>query len=565
MAMEITVAIASQLRVIFPKLEVIIDDIYTSFVISIYHLKSQAISLLLGVSAVLLPTAATAAERITFNLNPLGQFQISVEDLEAFVATGEKTSELDYYLKRLPPKQQKELPRLLSTPLDLNPLAIAKFSNSGVGEEVIRNFGKIVRTRTYRNGFYALKAAIIAAAFDDRGLTAIDLLRQYPLETVHLDLKVLERYLQRATIISQNRAEIDRMWFNERAPSLESKKPLNPQPEIGRKGSYEWQKETLSYRNPHRSRKGLFDLYLPQGDRPSNSALPLIAISHGVASNRETFAYLGQHLASYGFAVAIIEHDEISLDWFADILTGKKPFPKADNLIEQPLDISSVIDRLDSEPGIDTQRVGLIGQSFGGYSVLALAGATLTKTATKACEEEALNVLLDLSTLAQCTFNRLDLVEPQLRDPRIKAVIAINPMARIFGETGMNQIEVPTAIVAGTNDLIMPTFAEQIEPFSWLDRRLNKYLVLVKPATHFSFLEEGLGILPVPDTVVGPRPIHAHSIVKVLSTAFFQNYLAQDFRYQSYLKEDAAKLSNPAFELSVIRGVSQNELERLKL
>lgn len=560
---KVAVAFTRQSRTIFSKLETIIGDSNTSFVISISFLKFQAISLLLSIFAILLPSAATAAEKITFNLNPFGQFQISVRDLEAFVATGARTPELDYYLQRLPPKQQAELPKLLSTPLDLNPLAIAKFSNSTVGSEMIRNFGKIIRTRTNRNGFHALRGAIIAAAFDEQGLTAIDLLRHYPLKTVHLNLKVFERYLQRATAIAQNRTTIDRIWFSDEKNSG-SGKSLNPQFELEIRGKYDWQKKTLSYQNPNRSKEGLFDLYQPRNDLASNSPLPLIAISHGVASNRQTFAYLGKHLASHGFAVAVIEHDEISLDWFADVLTGRKPFPEANNLIEQPLDISYVIDRLKSEPRINTQRVGLVGQSFGGYSVLALAGGILTKTTTEACGEEDFEVVLDLSTLAQCTFNRLNRSSAQLKDPRIKAVIAINPMARIFGAAGMNAIEIPTAIVSGTNDLIMPTAAEQIEPFSWLDRNPDKYLVLIKPGTHFSFLQEGLGILPVPDTVVGPRPIYAHSILKAFSTAFFTSYLTRDKQYQNYIQKDTGSLDNRAFELSVIRAIGKDELNRLK-
>ncbi len=35
---------------------------------------------------------------------------------------------------------------------------------------------------------------------------------------------------------------------------------------------------------------------------------PLIVISHGIASDRSSFVYLAEHLASYGFAVAVLEH-----------------------------------------------------------------------------------------------------------------------------------------------------------------------------------------------------------------------------------------------------------------
>jgi predicted dienelactone hydrolase len=327
-------------------------------------------------------------------------------------------------------------------------------------------------------------------------------------------------------------------------------------------GQYAWQKRTLTYKNPHRRQESLFDLYQPKIERP----VPLIAISHGIASNRQTFAYLAKHLASYGFAVAVIEHDDISLAKFDRFLLGTEPFPKANNLIDQPLDISFVLDRLESESHLDLERVGIVGQSFGGYSALALSGAKLIpeKSAAECQTEDYSDVLLDLSSLAKCTFNQLHQSPVQLRDPRVKAVIAINPMAKIFGSAGMSKIDTPTMIISGSNDLIMPPVAEQIEPFSWLKEN-NKYLVLVKPATHFSFLQESLGVLPVPDDVVGPRPIYAYPALKTLSTAFFQVYLAQQPKYQIYLQSDRiTQLNNDAFKLLIMRNLDPVKLEQFK-
>ena len=338
-------------------------------------IKYRLVFCTIGIFAALYPSATLAAERITFSFKPFGQFQIKVEDLSAFVATGETTTELDYYLQRLTPEQLARLPELLSTPLKFPPLTVAKFSNSTVGEVAIANLGKGIRASPTRNGLYALRGAIIAAAFDDSGLSLINLLRHYPLETVHLDLEVMTQYLQRATKIAQNRQEIYQTWFTEGDRSNSSSIPAA---KIQALGEYKWQKQTLSYQNTNRDRTGLFDLYQPE----SVGSVPVIAISHGMASNRQTFAYLGKHLASYGFAVAIIEHSEISLDKFDRVLAGTEPFPEADNLIGHPLDISAVLDRLESEPELKARlnldRVGIIGQSFGGYGALALAGGKLS-------------------------------------------------------------------------------------------------------------------------------------------------------------------------------------------
>ena len=528
------------------------------------NIKHKLISLAIGVSAALFPTVALAAEKITFSLKPFGEFQIEVEDLEAFVATGARTTELDYYLKRLTPEQLAQLPKVLSTPLKLNPLTIAKFSNSTVGEVAIANLGKGIRASPTRNGFYALRSAIIAAAFDDKGLNLINLLRHYPLETVYVDLGVLTQYLQRGAEIAQYRQAIDRIWFAEDGNNNAVNLPKNSDraalsisaqsQALQTSGIYEWQKQTLTYNS---NGKGLFDLYQPQ----TEGSVPLIAISHGVASNRQTFAYLGKHLASHGFAVAVIEHEEINLDKFDRVLAGIEPFPEVENLIDRPRDVVAVLDRLESETNINLQQVGVIGQSFGGYGALALSGAKLNPQSDSQCQPESYtNVLLDLSSLAQCAFIRGNLSQLELQDSRVKAVVAINPMAKIFGR-GINSVGTPTMIISGTNDRIMPPVAEQVKPFAKLDDNLDKYLVMVKPATHFSFLQEGLGILPVPDGVVGPRPIYAHPILKALTTAFFQVHLARQSEYQTYLDRDLTQLSNNAFELSVIRSLSEIELE----
>ncbi len=526
-------------------------------------------SFILGTFTTVLPIAAIAAERITFNLSPFGQFNIQVDDLETFVETGELSSELAYYLNRLPPQQVEKLPKLLSTPLEVDPLSISNFSNSTVGEAVIKNFGKGIRADANFNGFFALRGAIIAAAFDKQGLTMMNLLRQFPLETVYIDPKVIEQYIKRGSTLLKNSKAIDRAFFNHEQNSASSK----AQSELQRlkiQGTYTWKKRTLSYKNPRRDYKGYFDLYQPKVNQP----VPLVVISHGLASDRQTFAYLAEHLASHGFAVAVVEHDDISLNKFDRVLSGTERFPEPNNLIDQPLDVKSVLDRLEQESAtnprlrnkLNLREVGVIGQSLGGYTSLALAGGKVIadKMAEECQPENYRDVLLDLSSLAKCTFNDLKASHYQLRDPRIKAVVAINPLGKIFGQEGMGAIKIPTMLISGTHDLITPSVEEQLKPFTWLDRDLDKYLVLVKPGTHFSFLQEGLGVLPVPEGIVGPSPSSAYPGLKALSTAFFKAYLAHQQKYKNYLESDRLDtLSNDAFEFSVIRSLTPAKLQEI--
>lgn len=238
-------------------------------------------SFILGTFTTVFPVTAIAAEKITFDLSPFGQFNIQVDDLETFVETGELSSELAYYLNRLPPQQVEKLPKLLSTPLEVDPLSISNFSNSTVGEAVIKNFGKGIRADANFNGFFALRGAIIAAAFDKQGLTMMNLLRQFPLETVYIDPKVIEQYIKQGSTLLKNSKAIDRAFFNHDQNSASSK----AQPELQRlqiQGTYTWNKRPLSYKNPRRDYKGYFDLYQPKVNQP----VPLVVVSHGLASDR---------------------------------------------------------------------------------------------------------------------------------------------------------------------------------------------------------------------------------------------------------------------------------------
>ena len=83
--------------------------------------------------------------------------------------------------------------------------------------------------------------------------------------------------------------------------------------------------------------------------------------------NPEHYLPLAEHLASRGFVVLGPEHAEV--DWAADILQ---------TTADRPLAISATIDL--AEDGaldgiIDTDRVAVVGHSWGGYTAFAVAGA----------------------------------------------------------------------------------------------------------------------------------------------------------------------------------------------
>ncbi|MEO1299095.1 MAG: hypothetical protein AAFW75_25630 [Cyanobacteria bacterium J06636_16] len=109
-------------------------------------------------------------------------------------------------------------------------------------------------------------------------------------------------------------------------------------------------------------------------------------ISHGIASDCQTFGYLAEHLASHRYGVINLEHAETSAEKFSRFLQGLEGSPTPSELLHRPRDITAVLDTLAvravNEPNLQTlnlQAVGVLGQSLGGYTILAAAGAELNR------------------------------------------------------------------------------------------------------------------------------------------------------------------------------------------
>lgn len=231
-------------------------------------------------------------------------------------------------------------------------------------------------------------------------------------------------------------------------------------------------------------------------------------------------------------------------------------------LIDRPLDVKFLLDELARSYGeqLNMQRVGVLGQSFGGYTVLALTGAAINFTQLQQ-DCSRLNDSLNLSLLLQCRALELPPIDNELSDERVKGAIAINPVgSTIFGESQFSQIQVPLMLVASSNDTVAPALPEQIQPFTWLTTP-DKYLVLLRDGTHFSTLAAAAGDVPVPEPVIGPDPAIAQDYMRALSVAFFQTYIAGQSDYQVYLSAAYAQfISRSLIPLSLIEMLEPSQL-----
>lgn len=531
-------------------------------------------TVLAGLSSLMFAIApgspARGAEEITLSYGP-AETSIPIADIERFAREGKTTPTLVLYGRLLRIQDGEGLREALTTPFQASPWSVEQFLDKPTGEVILRRMGKVVNTGTGKNGASALRTAIAGAAARPGGLTLLGILQEFPDREIQIDLEFsLNVVRQTSRVLLEDTAVLEALQQKRRVEDPDRPTPSEPfnLPNPRQPGPYSWREAELLFFNPNRDRPSPFYVYIPEN---LGAPAPLIVISHGLGSDPKTFSYVAEHLASHGYAVAIPEHIGTSANRFQGFLEGFERPPEPSSFADRPLDITYLLDLLEeksrSDPAwrnrLDLQNVGVMGQSFGGYTVLALAGATLNpeKLKENCSQPDERQITLNLSILLQCRALEVAPERQNFRDRRIKAAIAVNPLASlVFGESGMGEIDIPVAIVAGTNDYITPALPEQIEPFTWL-RTPDKLLVLFEPGTHFSFLRENGGQVPIPPQLIGPDPEKAYPYLKALSLTFFNVHVRDRSDYRAYLSEEYLQTLGPSpFTINLVKDLNLEEL-----
>ncbi len=147
-------------------------------------------------------------------------------------------------------------------------------------------------------------------------------------------------------------------------------------------GPFAVAERTLSATDAARGRVFPCEIWTPAQDGASagGSPLPLVVFCHGSGGNRKSAAYLCAHLASHGFMVAAMDHSEVVAPELAPgpAETAGERAARIDAVIGSRVpDVRFLLDFLLAEEaaGIDRERIGLVGHSFGGWTVLAVPEA----------------------------------------------------------------------------------------------------------------------------------------------------------------------------------------------
>jgi len=179
-----------------------------------------------------------------------------------------------------------------------------------------------------------------------------------------------------------------------------------------------------------------------RGARFAGGPWPLVIVSHGYSNAPAAMTWITENLASKGYVVAAIHHDDPPI---TDRAESVEP------IVRRPLDIAFVAATLQrtlaARHWIDPDRTALIGYSMGGYGVLTAAGAVLDPDSPMA--KSVPGGLLE-------PYCRGGALENTVKVAHLRAVVAISPAGgppwNAWGRHGLAAIHAPLLLINGNRD-----------------------------------------------------------------------------------------------------------------
>ena len=503
--------------------------------------------LLIGLfAAISAATPAYSADQIQFFYGPF-EPTLAVDDLQHLAETGEVTESLSVLSRHIDAEQIAELQLFLNLEFNISAVMMSQLTYSSVGEHLLQRTGEVIQTDSFLNSFHALRAALLFAA-EDNHLTVMDVIHHFPQETIQINFPLaMEVFEENQRLFTQR----DRVMttLREQAAAQSSSLPQNFLDFPHQSGPYLWRTDRIAFRTPERQEASQFYLFQPEITSTAPQSIPVVVISHGMASSAWSLAYLAEHLASHGYGVILLEHPETTAQRFSQFFSGLAGPPNATTLLHRPRDITAALDTLEQQAQqhpylqkLNLESVGVLGHSLGGYTALAAAGAEINAPQlARTCQDDTLlrRPVLNLSMLIQCRLAEVPSdYSLTVQDERVKAAIALNPLtSQVFGEAGLGAVDVPVMMVSSLDDYFVPALPEQIAPYSWLQNQ-DRYLVLIENGTHFSLLANTVDTeLPMPEFLIDATPETTHQQMAVLSLAFFERYLQHQPEAEAYLSQ----------------------------
>jgi predicted dienelactone hydrolase len=211
---------------------------------------------------------------------------------------------------------------------------------------------------------------------------------------------------------------------------------------------------------------GPFSAHVAPQATPEASFKGLIVISHGLGGSELVHESLAEALARSGYLVAALRHP--GDNWQDHSLIERGPVAY---LEERPRQVSRVLDALLADPQWSARvardaggpRIGALGHSAGGYTVLALVGgrfdvARFREHCAAHRDDDPIFCRRAGSNAVPVAAGTSRDASP-LADPRVRAVVALVPVGAVFDAASLEGISIPVLIYSAEKDrFLVPRF-----------------------------------------------------------------------------------------------------------
>lgn len=130
--------------------------------------------------------SAGAAERVVFQYRGLER-AIAVADLTVLAETGEAPRSLRPFL-RLADQKPEQVQETLTKTVPMDPVLLDRVLSSPVGSILLDELTPIIHTPDNTSDREALRAALVLSASDDRNISLLEILQNYPTQDVEVDV-----------------------------------------------------------------------------------------------------------------------------------------------------------------------------------------------------------------------------------------------------------------------------------------------------------------------------------------------------------------------------------------
>jgi len=199
-------------------------------------------------------------------------------------------------------------------------------------------------------------------------------------------------------------------------------------------------------------RRGPYHINVAPEGMPAFDPMPLVLISQGPSRNSNAMIGIALFLARRGMMTATVTHmggqDSTTAaggTGIGDTRIGTRPLWP-----ELPAQLRSALDAvLDSSPmgwRVDRDRIGAIGFGPGGYAALVEAGAVADLGRIPAhCAQHPDNRAL-CPAGAKTVVAALPLQPKDAADPRIRALVLMDPVGALFGDGALSRVTAPVRL-----------------------------------------------------------------------------------------------------------------------